>query len=484
MGIPLINIETKRYLESTISFRQQLTYALPVIVTALLLGPLAIVQGIYAKYFGLSLITIAKVLLVARIFDAVTDPLIGYYSDLYHQHTGSRKPFVICGSVLLIFSAYFLYAPLDWKTLEALDQGTTTSITVSAGYFFGWFLLFYFSWTLIEIPHLAWASELAVSSNEKSRIYSLRYSFATIGNLTFYAIPMLSVFSSNEITPITLYWLVILASCLMLPCVYFCIKLTPCSAMPPSSTKSQRSSSSWANIQSLSKETMANKPLILFLMAVSATTIGVSGMWFTLIFIYADSYLQLGEHFALASLISPCLGLLFIGGWYVLAVRLGKQVTLSVAMLCSTTGIVLTGFLSPGESGFISLLLVMILCYGLGASANGALAPSLLADIIDYHRWKFGGDHTGTYFSLYTFVAKGSLAIGGAMGLAVAGVYGFDPAEEIHSVENIMGLHLAIAWIPAVMVLVSIVLFLSNPMTTRRHNIIRKRLLMQAGKSS
>ena len=392
---------------------QQLAYALPTMATTFLIGPLAIVQGIYAKYFGLSLTTIAIVLLSARIFDAVTDPLIGYYSDRYYMRTGSRKPFILCGAVLMVVSGYFLYVPLDWGTLIRLDDQDSTAVTVSSHYFLGWFLLFYFAWTLFEIPHMAWASDLTSSSRDRSRIYSLRYAVITTGLLMFYGIPLLPIFSSDAFTPITLYWSASLSACLMLPCLYLCIKNVPDVTVPPPTVVSKGASTKWADIHVLAKETLANKPLLLFFFAIALVTIGVSGMWFTLIFIYTDAYLALGNYFALASLIAPCIGLIFIGMWYLLAARLGKKGTLALAMLCSAAGMLLTGWLSPTESGFTSLLIVMTLCYGLGATASGAIAPSLLADIIDFHTWKFGIDRTGTYFSVYTLTTKTSAALGG-----------------------------------------------------------------------
>ena len=59
-----------------------IAFAMPLIGVTLLLGPvIAVLGGIYAKYYGLSLTSIAAVILAAKLFDAVTDPLIGYYSD-------------------------------------------------------------------------------------------------------------------------------------------------------------------------------------------------------------------------------------------------------------------------------------------------------------------------------------------------------------------------------------------------------------------
>ena len=76
-----------------------LAYASPVIGISFLHSPMAVVHSMYAKYFGIGLTTIAVVLLFARLFDAITDPLIGYWSDRYYARTGTRKPFVVWGII-------------------------------------------------------------------------------------------------------------------------------------------------------------------------------------------------------------------------------------------------------------------------------------------------------------------------------------------------------------------------------------------------
>ena len=58
-------------------WQKSLVYVLPNIGWVLLAAPLAVLGGIYAKYFGLSLTTIGTVMLVARLSDALTDPLVG-----------------------------------------------------------------------------------------------------------------------------------------------------------------------------------------------------------------------------------------------------------------------------------------------------------------------------------------------------------------------------------------------------------------------
>ena len=151
----------------------KIAYVSPIVSTSFLIGPLAILQGIYAKYFGLSLSIIALVLVLSRLFDAITDPIIGHWSDYHHNRSGSRKPFILYGGLLFIISGYFLYVPPE---------------NVSPVYFLGWFLAFYLTYTMVEIPHLAWARELAKNTHDIGLLYGWRALSVFLGSLLFYAI--------------------------------------------------------------------------------------------------------------------------------------------------------------------------------------------------------------------------------------------------------------------------------------------------------
>lgn len=452
---------------------QTFAYAAPAIAVAFLYGPVHLVQGIYAKYFGLALSTIAGIVLVARLFDAITDPLIGYLSDRYYQRVGGRKPFVVLGCLLLVVSSYFLYVPFDTDTV-----GTSTN--VSATYFLIWFLAFYFAWTLFEIPHLAWASELAPHSMAKNKVYCIRVLAVFIGHLAFYAVPLLPVFATNEFTPKTLEWSVVIAGVLMLPLLYFCTKSVPNNGVECSGATCQPCNKGVEKegVAVLLPIILGNKPFLLFLMAFLFAGVGV-GMWFALVFIYVDVYLKQGDQLALIYLLSLSVSMVTLAAWYKLAVVFGKKLAWGLGVILTALGIAGTGLLNPGETNFSTLAVVMILIYT-GFASITMLAPSLLADINDYGTWKFGVDRTATYFSLYTLITKANVALGGALGLAIAGWYGFDAAAQNHSEENIRGLHLAIAYLPALITLIAVVFIALISINTPRHAIIQHRLNSRA----
>lgn len=433
---------------------KSLSYAAPVLPVAFLVGPILILQGIYATHFGLALSTIALVILVTRLVDAITDPIIGYCSDRYYVTTRSRKPFVAAGGVLIIICSYFLYVPPD---------------NVSGAYFLGWFVAFFVAWTLFQVPHLAWGAELADSSQGKNKIYGLRSLSAFLGKLLFVMMPLLPIFETNEFTPQTLEWSVIVSGVVMLPLLYLCLK-----NVPNGNTRLVSRRTTKENLWTLFSAVSHNKPYLIFLLAFFFSGVGI-GMWAALMFIFIDSFLGLGDKLAIAYVISLIVAILTLAGWYKLARCLGKKLTWGIGMMLMVIGIFGKGLMSPGESGFYMLLVATTLIYSGFASLN-ILAPSLLADIVDYSTWKFGVDRGATYFSLYTLLSKTNVAIGGALGLATASWFGFDPNSAIHTDENILGLRLAISYTPVLILIAAVAFIVMNPMTERRHDIVRRRL--------
>ena len=423
-----------------------------------------ILQGIYAKHFGFTLSTLAWILLAARLFDAVADPVIGYFSDHYYSRVGSRKPFVVCGGVLIIISSYFLYVPPD---------------NVSTAYFLGWFLAFYFAYTLYQVPHITWGGELCTNADEKNEVYSWRTLAVNLGTLLFFAIPLLPFFETSEFTPEILKWTVLIACPFILLFLYFSIKTVPNRHLCNGAHSKRR-----IEFSGLGREILSNKPLLLYLLSYSFFGVGI-GMWATLLFILVDSYLGIGDQFSIAFVFGLIASTISIAFWWKLATHRGKLATWCFGSCLGILGVLGTAFLNPSDSHSIYLLLVVIALTNCATAATEVLAPSLLSDISDYATWKFDTERSATYFSLYILIAKANVAIGGAIGFAIAGWYGFDPAMSHHSGDAIFGLHLAMVWLPLPLLVAAAALIAFIPINSRRHHIIRCRLdLLEARKTS
>ena len=472
----------------SLKFASCLVYSAPHITTVWLITPLAIIQGIYAKYYGISLTTIALIVLCARLFDAITDPLIGYYSDRYYRRTGSRKPFMLVGGLLIVVCSYFLYVPAGIYPQTASDN-------LSVWYFAFWFMAVYLAWTLFEIPHMAWANDLAPNSEDKTYIYSCRAFAGYLGMLSFYCIPLLPVFETSNITPETLKVSVISAGVLLTVFLLYSLYMTPTNPniscmvdyQKTSTLKNQKSclnrpSSLHRNVLVYYQSIIGNKPLILFLLAYFFTFIA-SGMWFGLIFVYVDAYLGLGAQFSQMFMLAYLVGIICTPLWYKLASYFGKKNTWAIASLLVTFSFFYTSTLTPGHTSFLGLVTLKVV-QTLGTACSSILAPAMLAEIADYGTWKFKVEHTATYFSIYTFIAKASGALAMSIGLGIAGWYGFDPSVVNHTNESIWGLTLAISWIPLLFMLFALIFILMSPINSRRHALIRLRLNARPGRDS
>lgn len=462
-----------------ISIKQGLAYASPVVATTFLLGPIAVLQGIYAKYFGVALTTIAMVLFIGRLVDAITDPVIGYLSDRSSAKTGSRLPFILCGGVLLIISGYFLFVPTEFFTVENYDTTLQSYPAVSGRYFLVWLLLFYIAWTIFEIPHLAMGGELARDSQSKSKIYSLRALAASLGGLLFFCVPYLPWFDSPQITPLTLQWSMLIAGCLMMPLLYVSYRSSRSSQTPaPIDTTPNKDNSQ--SIQQLIKTVMSNRPFLLFATAFLFAGIGAGSMG-AMYFFFIDGYLGLGDKFALISIVGLLASILCLGIWYRLSAKFGKKQCWGMAMIMVTICLMGFSLLEPGGDNFIPLMILMTLT-SCGSAALGIIPASVLSDIVDYGTWRFGTDQAASYFSVYTLIVKANAALGTAFGLAIAGWFGFDAAATTHSDKSVLGLHLAIAYIPALFFFIATLFVFKIRISEKMHRYIRRQLDYRASK--
>jgi glycoside/pentoside/hexuronide:cation symporter, GPH family len=453
---------------SSISVTRCLLYGCPHIGTTWLVASLAVVQGIYAKYYGLSLTAIAAVLLIGRLVDAVSDPVVGLMSDKMAQKHGTRKPFMAVGGILTIVFGYFLYVP----PVEG----------VSVYYFGFWYIAFVLAWTIFEIPHIAWGGEIASSAADKSKIYGFRAMTQYVGSLCFFAVPLLPLFDSNAITPQTLQVSALAACGCLALFLFMSLKFVPDARLHAKGQKGISNEDPHASFLARVPEALVNlwhvlsrnKPFLVLILAFLFSSLA-SGMWYGMVFIFVDVYLNMGEYFAQMFMGAFVLGALSAPLWSKLANLIGKKQCWALSTVALSGCFIYTSFLVPGETKFAHLLVLKVI-QTLGFSCMMVVGPALLSEISDYGRWKLKSDDDATYFSLYTFANKFSVAIAGAAGLAIAGLHGFDVTATTQDAMAVKGLLLAMTWVPLTLAVISLFLVMRIPMNARRHAVLRRRL--------
>lgn len=434
------------------------SYAAPVAGTYFFYIPMfSVLPGIYGKYFGLPLTSIATVALVIRLFDGVIDTATGYLSDWHRCRGGSRKPWVIVGGLGVIFSCYFLFIP---------PVPTTTL------YYLAWSMVYFLAFTIGEIPHLTWGSELSMDYQQRAKVFGTRNMLARLGMTLFYALPLLPFIKSNSYTPEVLRSGIYIGAAMTLAGLF----LTAAGAPGGTPLKQPHKD----NFRLLTHSLFHNKPLLIYF--ASFVCVGLSvGMWSGLTFFYLDGYLGLGEKLAIMLLVGSIVAGTATPFWVWVIGKTSKATVWAIGVGTFLTQLVLMGTLTPGCSwwipfGCIVLAHVCFCCHDVAAFA-------LLGDIVDYGKLKFRRDRGATYFGFNTLLFKVGLGIGGGIALACAGFFGFNPTSQVHDARAVLGLKLGFVVLPACFALLGLLAIVRTPINRQRHEIIRRRLELRASRA-
>jgi glycoside/pentoside/hexuronide:cation symporter, GPH family len=428
-----------------------MAYAAPVLGSWFYYIPMwSILPAVYGKYFGLPLTAIAGALVVIRIFDGIIDTTIGYLADRHRAAGGSRKPWVVVGGLGTVITCYFLFVPPQPATLV---------------YYLTWSFAFFLMFTISEIPHLTWGSELTPDYNRRATVYGVRNIGMKTGMAFFYALPLLPLYASNDYTPEVLRDAVWIGGALTL----FGLSWTLWRAPAGVPGHFMREDSIRLLVQSLTR----NRPLQMYLAAWGLIGLYV-GMYYALLYLYLDGYLGLGTKVAVMLLTATVIATVTTPLWVELIHRTSKSTSWTIAV--GLFGLQLVGalFVEPGVHWLWVFILVVLA--NLSFSGHDVSALSILGDVVDYGKWKFNKDRGTTYFGFCILTFKIALGIGGGMALGLAGWLGFDPTQLTHDDTSILGLKLGFIVLPSVFLVIGMVVIARFSIDPRRHGILRRRL--------
>ncbi len=411
----------------------------------------------YTNDVGISVGMIGTILLVARIFDVITDPLMGYISDHTKSRWGRRKPYIALSVPFMMVSIYQLFLPPEGAGALHL---LIWSMTLALGT------------TLMLIPYYAWGSELSSNYNERSRITGARAMSGVFGQLLAQAIPAVAC----------LVFLVCgTASVLQIVCYTMLIVMPVCAIATLWGTpNSNISVSSTVPVLKGLKLMAGNKP---FLQLVSAFTVGSIGLSITTplyIFFIAD-VLNAEDKAIYMLAFFYMTNLLSVPIWVKLAGRFGKHRAYMGAFVLIAC--VHPFYMLLGDGDFWFMLPITIMT-GFAAGGFGAALPnSMKADVIDLDTLHSGENRAALFFSSWSFVQKLVASLGTA--LAMYGLAFFDfQAGGNNGPDQIFGVRFLFSTFPSLFYLSAAALMWNYPITESRHAEIRAELDARAAATS
>jgi Na+/melibiose symporter-like transporter len=404
---------------------------------------------VYSRNLGLDLTDIGLILMLARISDVITDPLIGYLSDRTQTRFGKRKPWLAGGAAVMTISAWQLFAPSggvdNWHLLI-------------------WSMLLWLGWTMINIPYFPWGAEMSDDYNERTRITGWRQFFGYLGNVSVLFIPTVSgeLFGYGSM-PQEGLTIVGFMALVLLP-VLTLIALWKV----PEPTKHRANE---PNFLISSKQMFHNGSFMLlftgFLMLSMGTT--WAGSMFMLLAVYV---VEIEENIQAILLGHYAMQLLSLGLWMQLSYRIGKKQTwmIGATIYCIASPCYL--LLGPGD---VWGMLAVLALYGVAGGNFAAISLSMKADVIDVAAMRTGTHVAGSYMATWSLGQKLFQALAVGLALPTVAMFGFDP-NSTNGPDELLALRLNTVVIPTILYGAAVLVIWRYPLSASRLDRLRNAL--------
>lgn len=414
-----------------------LAYALPALPLAALTLPLyVVVPTYYAAALGLPLAAIGQALLAVRIFDAVTDPLVGVLADRTRPRFGRRRTWFLASVPVTVLAVWMLLVP-------PADAGI--------GWLFGFGLLLSLGTTASLIPYSAWGAELSTDYAGRSRVAAARETLVVVGTLFATATPaIVQAFGITDAGGTALLVIAIGVAVLLPSAAILAVAVVP----EPHEHSRQR-----LRLAEGFRQIRANRPFLTLLWAYVLNGFA-NGLPATLFLFYVGSVLQAPGEAGLLLFVYFLSGVLGVLLWLRVARRLSKSRTWCIAMLFNVAVFAVVPLLGPGD---VWPFMAVCVLTGIALGADLALPSSIQADVIDVDTAQSGEQRTGTYVAAWGLGTKLALALAVGVAFPVLEFAGFSADGGPQTASGLTALVALYAVVPILMKLAAIALMWRFP---------------------
>jgi GPH family glycoside/pentoside/hexuronide:cation symporter len=372
----------------------------------------------YTDVLGISAAAAAGVFLVARMVDAVTDPLMGAIAERTRTRWGRLRPYLLWGALPLgaITVATFSVPDLD-------ESGKVIWAYVT-------YTLFGILYTVVTIPYSALTASLTDDYQERTRLSTFRMAFAFSGALivSVGVAQWVRMFANPAEGYVLIMSIFACVATLLLLITFFNTKEV---VQPPPEQK--------LSLNDSLRAVFYNPPLLI---VIALFTLGM--LSFTVrqtVTIYYFSY-NVGRPDLIGAFFAATLTTMFVGLVFVprLAERFSKAGAIQIGALftvLASIGFYLTPVSEPVWVIFWGCLVA------LGGAPIAVLGWAMIPDTVDYAQWRFGKRADGAVYSMSSFFQKLAKALGGAgvaTALATVGYVANQPqsAETLDMILHLM----------------------------------------------
>lgn len=406
----------------------------------------------YTDVFGLGAAAAGTLLFVTRLFDAVTDPLMGAVADRTRTRWGQFRPWLLVGALPLAVMGVVTFSTPD------LDEGGKLIWAYAS------FTLLMLAYTVLSTPYSALSGVMSARSEERTTLNSLRFLFAFGGGalVNKFTLPLVDLLGDGDPQR---GWPLTMALYGLIACGLFALTFASTRqriAPPPAQTSSPATDL---------RDLLRNRPwLILFglamLIMLTITLRAGSAYYY---FTYWLKRPDLLPDYLLVQMLAYAAGAALAP----LLIRLFDKARL-LAVLMLIVAALSTAFWFVGPE-HIALIFALNILISLALGPKSPLTWSMYADSADFGEWRHGRRATAMTFAAATFSQKLGGSLGSAALLWVLAAIGY-AANQAQSGASEAGIQLLQTLVPGVFALLAAALAFAYPLSGARLKQIQQEL--------
>lgn len=406
--------------------------------------------GFYLLYYftdvlGIPASIAGTLILVAGLWDALSDPLMGFLAERTKTRFGHYRPFLIVGAVPLALSFLFLFSLAEL-------YGPNVSVWLAGAAL----IVFRTCYTVVSIPYSALGARLTDVSADRTRLSGVRMYGGMLGGLT--VVYMARLIRSEIADPAAFMLIALISGILILVFLWACFAST--SEAAGHRTRGQPARSLGQLLTTLQQ----NKAFLVLFLAMIGVTVANSFIFKTVLYLFEYDFKDrnAGNNALLIMTIAPLITIPF---WSSFALRFGKRLTWRVGCLITAIGCLV---LALDISKYLLVAYVTYAVLTLGLTAFAVLLWSMLPDVIDHGEYLTGVRNESVLIGIVSSSQKASIA-GSAfcLGLLLEAI-GYQ-ADASQTAETLTGLRVIISWIPAAAIMLSALVMVWYPISKESH---------------
>jgi len=370
----------------------------------------------YNQILAVSATTVATVLAVATVIDAVTDPLMGAFSDRLRSRLGRRHPLMYAGAVPLGLTMFLLFSP-----------PAELSETALVGWLFATVILLHMSFTIFVVPWNAIAMEFTSDYAERTEIVAWRLVAGWVGGVAFsfgmytFIFSASDAFHQGQLNPANYSMFAVVAGCLV---TFWCLFTTHATRreipylLQPTKPTNFSILPMFKQVYSVITNPFYLRVVVAFLAFAGAA--GFGGVFDALMNTFFWELAGEDLRWFGFAILGAAVGIFA-------AVRLQKRYLKQHILMAATAIVIVLAIIKVslrfldwvpdnGDPMLVVVLVIQEIIHVIAATTAMTVFPSMLADLSDHQEVRTGERQEGVLASVLGFASKATSSVGLILG--------------------------------------------------------------------